>query len=140
MPRGRRPLLQIPDDPKCAGQEKWFPLRGIVATHHHHHPRALEDFQRGGVPEGGAQRGEGGESQVSWAHETSRVRLYATAHGTTASVVPRGCHLEIFKCYPRLDVVWLLKSAMAVMAPALPPVCASLDSSATKICAMLASR
>lgn len=44
---------------------------------------------------------------MSWAHETNRVRLHATAHGTMGSVVPRGCHPEIFKCHPRLDIWWL---------------------------------
>lgn len=59
---------------------------------------------------------------MSWAHETSRVRLYATAHGTTDSVVPRGCHLEIFKCCSTARQVVVLLW--------LPPVRASLDSSA----------
>lgn len=80
-----------PTTPSAHAKTDGFPLRGIVATTTHTH-----------LPEPGRRK-----SQIGWAHETRRVRLYATRHGTTKSVVPRGCHLEISKCHPRPSVLWM---------------------------------
>lgn len=59
---------------------------------------------------------------------TSASDFMPARHGTTESVVARGCHLEIFRMRSTarravVDVLWQLLR--------LPPVCASLDSSAT---------
>lgn len=68
---------------------------------------------------------EKSQSQMGWAHETRRVRLYATRLMGRRVPWYRGAAIsEIFKCHPRLDVLWVMCYGC------LPPVCASLDSSA----------
>lgn len=107
----RRSLLQNPPaNPKCAGQEQRLSATWtFVATT--------------------SPRRRGRKSQMGCGH-TRHVALdvMPPANGTTQSVVPRGCRLEICKCYPRSarravgDVLWLPPLPSVPLLTALPTV------------------
>lgn len=113
-----------PTTPRAQCQEEWLSAT-VNCGHHTHCPQRFAEKSNG--------LGTRDTSRQTLCHQPP-------ALGRWESVVPRGCHLEIFSRHPRLAVLWVMCVLWLPPFPSVPLLTALATVHLTKICATLASR